>query len=133
MYSINNSVRLLGNVGMEPEILTFDNGNKVAKISLATSEKRKDAQGKFTEITTWHRLVIWGKGAEIMQTYLHKGDKIAVEGRLTNREYEDKAGVKKNIAEIVVNDFTMLGGSKSTQVEESTSKTTKKKEADLPF
>ena len=130
MYSINNSVRLLGNVGMEPQVLTFDNGNKVAKISLATSEKRKNATGEVQELTTWHNLVVWGKGADVLQTYLKKGDKIAIEGKLTNREYEDKTGNKRYVTEVVVNDFTLLGGNKAASKEKSTSR---KKEADLPF
>jgi len=135
MYSLNNSVRLTGNVGMNPEILTFDNGNQVAKVSLATSERRKDANGDFQELTTWHNLVIWGKRADVIQKYIQKGDKLSVEGRLSNREYTDKDGNKRYFTEIVVNDFNMLGGNKpaNADVVENKTKQAKKEKADLPF
>jgi len=135
MYSLNNSVRLLGNVGMTPEILTFDNGNQVAKVTLATSERRKDAEGNFQDLTTWHNLVIWGKRADVIKKYIQKGDKLSVEGRLSNREYTDKDGNKRYFTEIVVNDFNMLGGNKpaTADVAENNTKSTKKEKADLPF
>ena len=115
MNTLRNSVRLYGNVGQEPEIKTFDNGNKVAKFSLATTEKFRDSKGEMTEETTWHNLVVWGKQSEIVEKYVKKGEKLIVEGKLTNRSYEAKDGSKKYITEIVVNDFLLAGSSKSKQ------------------
>lgn len=129
MNSLNNSVRLLGNVGMDPQVISFDNGNKLAKFSLATSEKRKGQDGNYQEFTTWHNLVIWGKGADIIQTYIKKGAKMAIEGRLSYNKYEDKDGVQRTSTEIIVNDFTMLGGKSEAKMENNPAK----KKADLPF
>ena len=128
MNSLNNSVRLLGNVGMDPEVITFESGNKLAKFSMATNERRKDPEGEYKDVTTWHNLIIWGKGADIIQTYIKKGAKMAIEGKLTYNKYEDKQGVQRSSTEIVVNDFTMLGGKNESK---ETNKT--KKKADLPF
>ena len=97
MNTLRNSVRLYGNVGQEPEIKTFDNGNKVAKFSLATTEKFRDSKGEMTEETTWHNLVVWGKQSEIVEKYVKKGERLIVEGRLTNRSYEAKDGSKRYI------------------------------------
>lgn len=117
MNTLRNSVRLYGNVGKEPEVKTFDNGNKVATFSLATSEKHKNQKGELVEETTWHNLVIWGKPVDIIEKYVNKGDKLSVEGRITNRSYEAKDGTKKYITEIVVNDFLLMGSPKTRNVE----------------
>lgn len=115
MNTLRNSVRLFGNVGQDPEIKTFDNGNKLAKLSLATTEKFRDSKGEITEETTWHNLVVWGKQAETIEKYVKKGEKLIIEGRLTNRSYEAKDGSKKYITEIVVNEFLLAGSPKSKQ------------------
>ena len=140
MNSLNNSVRLLGNVGMDPQVITFESGNKLAKFSMATNERRKNADGQYQDITTWHNLVIWGKGADIIQTYIKKGDKLAIEGKLTYNKYEDKEGAQRTSTEIVVNDFTMLGGKtengshgNSGSKSGNANKPIAKKKADLPF
>ena len=100
MNTLRNSVRLYGNVGKEPEVKTFDNGNKVATLSLATSEKRKNQKGEYVEETTWHNLVVWGKPVDTIEKYVNKGDRLSIEGRLTNRSYEAKDGTTKYITEI---------------------------------
>lgn len=117
MNTLRNSVRLYGNVGKEPEVKTFDNGNKVATFSLATSEKHKNQKGELVDETTWHNLVVWGKPVDIIEKYVNKGDKLSVEGRLTNRSYEAKDGTKKYITEIVVNDFLLMGSPKTRNAE----------------
>ncbi len=117
MNTLRNSVRLYGNVGKEPEVRTFDNGNKVANFSLATSEKRKDQTGNLVEETTWHNLVVWGKSVDIIEKYVNKGDRLSIEGRLTNRSYEAKDGTTKYITEIVVNDFLLAGSPKNKSAE----------------
>ena len=119
MNTLRNSVRLYGNVGKEPEVKTFENGNKVAHISLATSEKRKNQEGNYVEETTWHNLAVWGKPVDTIEKYVSKGDKLCIEGRLTNRAYEAKDGTKKWYTEIVVNDFLLTGSAKNKTAEVS--------------
>ncbi len=113
MKSLINSVRLMGNVGTTPEVKSFDNGNKMAKMSLATNEKQKNAKGEIIEITHWHNLVFWGKQAEIVGQYFTKGVRIAIEGTLTNRTYETSKGEKRQIAEVRVSEFEFISNRKS--------------------
>jgi single-strand DNA-binding protein len=104
-----NKVTLIGTLGRDPEVRFLPNGNPVANISLATDESYKDkATGQKVEQTEWHRLTVYGKLAEICQTYLTKGSKAYFEGKLRTREWE-KDGVKRYSTEIVVNDMTMCG------------------------
>lgn len=109
MNALRNSVRLIGNLGDEPKVRKLDNERKVATFSIATNEIYYDQSGKKVSDTTWHRLVAWGKQAEIAENYLKKGTEVAVEGKLTNRSYEDKNGEKHFITEVVVNSMLMLG------------------------
>ena len=108
MKSLRNSVHLIGNLGMDPEVKEVSNGNKMARFSLATSETYKNQNGEKVEETQWHNLVIWGKLAGVAEKYLKKGKRIAIEGKLNNRSYDDKNGTKKYFTEIVVNDLLML-------------------------
>lgn len=108
MKSLINSVRLMGNVGATPEVKSFENGNKMAKIRLATNEKQKNAKGESVEITHWHNLVFWGKQAELIEKYVGKGERIAIEGSLINRVYETKTGEKKQITEVKVDEFEFI-------------------------
>ena len=108
MNNLRNSVRLIGNLGAAPEVKSLEKGNKVAKLALATNETYTNAKGEKVTETNWHNLVAWGKTAEIAEKYLNKGSEVAIEGRLTSRNYTDKEGVKKYVTEIVVNDFLML-------------------------
>jgi single-strand DNA-binding protein len=96
---------------MDPKVIEA-NGKKLAKFSLATSDTYKNQNGEKVTETQWHNLIIWGKLADVAGKYLKKGNQIAVEGKLTNREYEDKEGHRKFFTEIVVNDMVMLGGAK---------------------
>lgn len=108
MTSLKNRVQLVGNLGSNPEVKTFDNGNKVAKFTMATNEVYNNGNGKTTESTQWHNIVAWGKQAEIAEKYLSKGKEIAIEGRLTYRQYEDKNQQKKHITEIVLNSYIVF-------------------------
>ncbi|MCC6721281.1 MAG: single-stranded DNA-binding protein [Bacteroidia bacterium] len=119
MNTLRNSVRLYGNVGQDPEIKTFENGNKLAKFSLATTEKFKDNKGEMTEETTWHNLVVWGKQADTIEKYVKKGEKLIIEGRITNRSYDAKDDSKKYITEIIVNKFLLAGSPKAKQTSEN--------------
>ncbi|WP_372950311.1 single-stranded DNA-binding protein [Mariniphaga sp.] len=108
MNVLRNSVRLIGHLGENPKVRKLDSGKKVATLSIATNEIYYDQSGKKVSETTWHRLTAWGKQAEIAENYLKKGSEIAVEGKLTNRSYEDKNGEKQYITEVVVNSMLML-------------------------
>ncbi len=109
-----NKVILIGNLGQEPEVKYMPNGNAVANISVATSESWKDKNtGERKEQTEWHRVVFFGKQAEIAGLYLKKGSKVFVSGRIKTRSWEDKSGVKKYTTEIMGSELQMLD-SKST-------------------
>lgn len=103
-----NKVILLGNLGDEPSFRQTNNGTAVANISLCTSDYYTDQTGKKIEQSEWHRLVFWGKLAEIAHQFLHKGAKIYVEGKIQTRDYTDKQNVKRSITEIVVSEMSML-------------------------
>ena len=103
-----NKVILIGNLGDEPTLRTTQNGTNVANASLCTTETFKDQNGNKQESAEWHRLVFWGRLADIVGQYLHKGSKIYVEGKIQSRQYEDKEGIKRTIYEIVVNEMQML-------------------------
>lgn len=109
MYALKNKVQLIGNLGNAPEMKTTENGKKMARFSMATSESYKNAKGEKVTETQWHNLVAWGKVAEIAGKYLEKGKEVAIEGKLVNRSYEDKSGNKKYITEIVVNELLLIG------------------------
>jgi len=108
MRSLSNTVNLIGNLGMDPEVKSMSSGSKMARFSLATSDTYKNQKGEKVTDTQWHNIVIWGNLAEVVEKYLKKGNQIAVEGRLVNRIWEDKDGNKKHNTEIVVNDLLML-------------------------
>ncbi len=106
---MKNKVQLIGNVGQEPEIKTFDGGKKVASITIATNEYYTNDKGEKVEDTQWHRVSAWGKVADIIEKYVTKGKEIAIEGKLTHRSYDDKNGEKRYITEVVANDVLLLG------------------------
>jgi single-strand DNA-binding protein len=104
-----NKVILLGHLGKDPEVQTFDGGRMLAKFTLATTETYKDKAGQKVEKTEWHNISMWGVQADIAQKYLRKGTPIYLEGKISTREYE-KDGVKKYFTEIIAETFNMLGG-----------------------
>ncbi|BFP40727.1 single-stranded DNA-binding protein [Flavobacteriaceae bacterium GF1] len=109
MNALKNKVQLIGNLGQDPEVVTLENGSKLAKFSIATSDSYKNAQGEKVEDTQWHNIVAWGKIAEIVENYLNKGKQVAIEGKLTHRSYETKEGEKRYITEVRCNELLMLG------------------------
>lgn len=109
MSTLRNRVQLIGNVGNDPEVKTFDGGKKVANLTIATNESYRNEKGEKVEQTEWHRIVAWGKTAEIVEKYVMKGKEIAIDGKLTHRSYDDKNGEKRYITEVVVNEITLLG------------------------
>ena len=109
MNSLRNKVQLIGNLGNDPEIVMLENGSKLAKFSIATNETYKNASGEKVTDTQWHNIVAWGKLAEIAENFLSKGKEVVIEGRLTNRSYENSEGEKRYITEIRCNELLMLG------------------------
>ncbi|CAM3570284.1 single-stranded DNA-binding protein [Flavobacterium gelidilacus] len=109
MNALRNKVQLIGHVGQEPEIKTFEGGKKLANITLATNESYTNAKGEKVESTEWHRLTAWGKTADLIESYVTKGKEIAIEGKLSHRSYDDKDGVKRYITEVVISELLLLG------------------------
>ncbi len=108
MYALKNKVQLIGHLGNAPEIKNLEGDRKMAKFSLATNESHRNQQGEKVQETQWHNLVAWGKVADICEQYLSKGSEVAIEGKLTHREYTDANGVKKYFTEIQVNELLLL-------------------------
>lgn len=109
-----NKVILVGNLGQDPEIRYLPNGGAVANISLATSESWRDKQtGENREVTEWHRVVLFGRLAEVAGEYLRKGSQVYIEGQLRTRKWQDQSGQDRYTTEVVVNvggTLQMLGG-----------------------
>jgi len=106
-----NKVILIGNLGADPEVKFLSNGTTVANFRMATSENRLNKAGEKTTITEWHRIVAFGRLAEICKEYLNKGKQVYVEGKIRTRSWEDKDGNKRFTTEIVANQMQMLGTS----------------------
>jgi single-strand DNA-binding protein len=105
-----NKVFLLGNVGKDPEVRTTAGGMTVASFSLATADRAKDSTGAWVDKPEWHNLVCFDRLAETAKNYVKKGSSLFVEGKITNRSWDDKeTGQKKYRTEIIVNDFTFVG------------------------
>jgi single-strand DNA-binding protein len=107
--SVNKAI-VIGNLGKDPEVRFTPGGQAVANFSVATNESWKDKNGQTQERTEWHRIVVWGKLAELCGEYLKKGRSAYVEGRLQTREWTDKEGKKNYTTEIVANQVVFLGG-----------------------
>ena len=106
-----NKVIIVGNLGRDPEVRHLPNGDAVANIAVATTDKWKDKNtGEQKEQTEWHRVSFFGKLAEIVGQYLHKGSQVYIEGKLQTRKYTDKDGVEKFATEIRADTMQMLGG-----------------------
>ncbi len=132
-----NKVILIGNLGKDPDVRTFDGGNMVANFTLATTEVFRDRNGNKVEQTEWHNIAMWGKLADIAGKILRKGAKVYIEGRIKNRSWEDKEGHKKYITEIVAENFTLLGPRTNTDAGHDDITTHKQGDTeihdDLPF
>jgi single-strand DNA-binding protein len=104
-----NKVILVGNLGANPEMRFTQGGQSVANLRLATTERWTDKNGQKQEATEWHRVVVWGKQAEIVGQYLTKGRQVYIEGRIRTRQWQDQAGQKRYTTEIVAQNVQMLG------------------------
>jgi len=109
MASVNRVI-LIGNLGRDPELRYTPSGTAVANFSLATTDRFSNKQGEKQERTEWHRIVAWGRTAELCAQYLSKGRSVYVEGRLQTNEWEDKEGQKRKTTEIVAQTVQFLGG-----------------------
>jgi single-strand DNA-binding protein len=114
MYALRNRVQLIGNLGNKPEMKQTESGKKLAQFNLATSESYRNAKGEKITETQWHRVIAWGKVAEVAEKYLDKGREVVVEGKLINRNYTDKDGKKKYITEVEINELLLLGPKKAS-------------------
>jgi single-strand DNA-binding protein len=108
MNAMKNKVHLVGNLGADPEVKVLESGKKLARFRLATTEYRRDAEGKTAQEVQWHQLVAWGKLADVAERFLKKGSGLVVEGKLSYRNYEDAQGTKRYFTEIVVNDLVLM-------------------------
>ena len=109
MNTLRNKVQLIGNLGNDPQVHVFENGNKKASMSLATNESYTNKEGEKVQNTQWHNVVFFGKTADIVEQYLVKGSEIAIEGKLTSRSYETKEGETRYVTEVVGSELLMLG------------------------
>ena len=105
-----NKVMLIGNVGQEPEVRYVDAGVAVAKLTLATTERGYTLQNgtQVPDRTDWHRIILWKRLAEVVEKYVHKGDKLYIEGRLRYSTYDDKNGIRHNLTEVWAENMEML-------------------------
>ena len=110
-----NKVIVLGRLGADPEVKTVAGGQTVARLSVATSENWTDKTGQKQERTEWHRIVVWGKLADLCGKYLSKGRQVYCEGRLQTRQWEDQQGQKRYTTEIVANTVQFLGGGQQAE------------------
>lgn len=108
MNTLTNNVQLIGNLGRDVEIITFGSGNKKASVPLATTEVYKNEKGELIKNTQWHNLIVWGKNAELIFKSTTKGSKVAVQGMINYRTYQDRSGTQQKVAEIVVNEFMKI-------------------------
>lgn len=114
-----NKVQLIGHLGKDPEVRTLDGGTKVCQFTLATTDRGYTLQNgtQVPERTEWHNIVMWKGLAEVAEKYLHKGDKIYVEGKIRTRSYEDNKQIKRSITEIFVDNMEMLVVKQPQQVQ----------------
>lgn len=133
--SIRNNVQLIGHVGMNPEIKNLQNGGKLARLSLATNENYKNKTGEWIENTMWHQLTAWDQIADRLENSVSKGTMVLVEGKLVNRQYQDKENNTRYITEIEIKNFMVLDGKKTNDITLSAQKQTIDADGyeDLPF
>ena len=110
MTNLKNSVKLIGHLGKDPEVRTFESGKKKAFFTLATTESYRNQKGENVNDTQWHNIVMWGKLADDAGQMLKKGTEVSIEGKLVHRVYETKTGDKRYITEINANEMTMVDG-----------------------
>ncbi len=103
-----NRVTLIGNLGKDPELRSTPQGRSVTTLTLATTERYKDRNGNWQDITDWHRVVLWDRLAEVACEHLRKGSKVYIEGKLKTRNYEDKQGIVRYVTEVLASNMVMM-------------------------
>ncbi|MGB2696970.1 MAG: single-stranded DNA-binding protein [Candidatus Zixiibacteriota bacterium] len=134
-----NKVILIGNLGKDPELRYTPSGTAVATFPLATTSRWKNSSGEAQERTDWHRIVAWGRQAEVCNEYLKKGSQVYLEGRIQYRSFDDKEGNKRYVTEIIARLVQMLGRREAEpslppeQMAEIEKETPSDEDEDLPF
>lgn len=130
-----NKVMLIGNVGAEPEVRYVEQGVAVGSLRIATTERAYTLQNgtQVPERTEWHNVVVWRKLAEFVEKYVHKGDKLYIEGQLRTRSYDDRNGVKKYVTEVWADNIEFLSSPRSTQPSTSTAQSPTVDNNSTPF
>ena len=133
-----NKVMLIGHLGKEPDVRTLDSGTKVCQFTLATTEKGYTLQNgtQVPDRTEWHNIVLWKGLAYVAGKYLHKGDKVFIEGKIRSRSYEDNNKVKRYITEIFADNMEILSTTSKSGSQNNVSEATLPSETpsdDLPF
>ena len=109
MNAMKNRVQLIGNVGNDPEIKNLEGGKKVANFTIATNDSYRNDKGEKVDQTEWHKVVAWGKTAEIIEKFVTKGIQVGLDGKLTHRSYDDKNGEKRYMTEILASEILLMG------------------------
>lgn len=120
MKAIKNKVQLLGRLGADPEIKSYGNNKKLASLRLAVNDRYKNVKGEWIEETQWFSLLAWSKLALYVEKYLTKGMELTVEGRLVNKSFTDKAGIKRISTEIVLSEILILSKQKELLLDQKT-------------
>jgi single-strand DNA-binding protein len=105
MNTIKNHVQLIGRLGANPEVKVLENGNKLARFSVAVTERFKNKSGDIITDVQWHSVIAWGNLATIAERMLYKGSQVTVDGKLVNRSYTNKEGEERNTTEVVANEL----------------------------
>jgi single-strand DNA-binding protein len=109
MNKLRNRVQLIGRLGAKADVKKLESGKSVANFNMATNEVYFNAKGEKVEETTWHHVVAWNKQAETIEKYTDKGSEIAVEGKIVNKNYTDKEGIKRYVTEVHIDEILLLG------------------------
>ncbi len=109
MNKLRNRVQLIGRLGAKADVKHLENGKCVANFSIATNEVYYNAKSEKVEETTWHQVVAWNKHAETIEKYTDKGSELAVDGKIVNKNYTDKDGIKRYVTEIHIDEILLLG------------------------
>ncbi len=104
-----NKIIIVGYLGRDPELRYTPDGTPVCDFSVATTERKKDKSGEFQDVTTWFRVTVWRKLAEVAEQYLRKGKQVYIEGRLSQREYQDRDGNTRTSLEVQATDLQFIG------------------------
>lgn len=128
-----NKVQLIGHLGGDPETRFTTSGTAVTNFNIATNESWKGADNEYQDKTEWHRVVMFGKMAEVAAEYMKKGQLVYIEGRLQTRSWEDKDSIKRYTTEVLCDNFTMLGSKQSKDSSDNSTSQSSDKDDDLPF